>query len=131
MSVGGQSVDALAQDRRQSGGGDRIHDVCPRSSVSAGKEDERTPDELVMPRSDTLRQIEQASAPIGGLKWRAAPEHAPAICREHACYRLQQRRLACAVGPDEAEHLAGLHGKCDIGERDLVPVALGQAGNLE
>src|SRR2546430_2697321 len=35
------------------------------------------------------------------------------------------------LGPDEAEHLAGLHGKCDIGERDLVRVALRQSGNLE
>src|SRR2546429_3476758 len=67
-----QGVDALAQDGRQSGGGDRIHDVRPRSSVSAGKEDERTPDVLVMPRSGALRQVEQASVTIDRLKWRAA-----------------------------------------------------------
>ena len=62
---------------------------------------------------------------------RAAPAHLAAVGREHAEHDPHRGRLAGAVGPDEAEQLAGLDGERDAVERDDVAVAAREIGQLE
>jgi hypothetical protein len=59
-----------------------------------------------------------------------APKDAAIVGRKHAGDCFHERRLARAVGADQAEHLAGIHRKGNVGERALFAVALGEAGNL-
>src|SRR5262249_35609144 len=69
-------------------------------------------------------------APLRQGKRRPAPENAAVVGREHAGDRFHERGLACAVGSDQAEHLARVHRKGNVGKRALFAIALAETGNL-
>jgi hypothetical protein len=77
-----------------------------------------------------LRHVAEAR-PRGGVHPLSAPAHLAAVGREHPEHDPHRRRLAGAVGPDEAEQLAGRDGERDPVERDDVAVAAGEVGQLE
>ena len=61
----------------------------------------------------------------------ALPKNVAAIHRKKPGNCFEQGRLAGAVRPDDAQHLAAANVKRDLGERELLAVALGQRHDLD
>ncbi len=76
-----------------------------------------------------LRHIaegQRAAARVPAADILAIDTDATATQREQAEDRLEQRRLAAAVGSEQAENLARLHGKADPGADGPLAIAEGQ-----
>ena len=77
-----------------------------------------------------LRHVAEAPAHLE-VDRRAAEQHLAAIGGQDAEDDAHRRRLARAVGADEAEHLALAHGERDAVEGDDVSVAAREVPQLE
>ena len=61
----------------------------------------------------------------------AVEQHRAALGRQQAEQRLEQRGLAGAVGPEQADDLAGADGEVDVAADRLARVAEAEAPRLE
>ena len=125
-----QCADALAQNRRKAECADRFCGDPSGPAIGGREEFKQACHVLVFPGAHAVRQVEHELATLRQGRGVAAPEDVTAVRGHKARDRFQQGGLARAVGSDEAEHLAGIHGKRNVGEGTLFAVALGDAGNL-
>ena len=99
------------------------------SAEEPDREVDRPAQRLRGPRGDTVRDIEEALGALARRQHLAIDVDGPLIDRQQPCHALEQRRLACTVGPDQPENFAAPDREGHTVERYQVSVGLGQAGN--
>ena len=92
-----------------------------RPSVERFEEGEHAVDRLVGPGPYAVGQVEERLLAVAGGQRLAAEFDAAGIGGEQACEAFEQRRLACAVGADQAEDFALDHGEAGVRRTVLGP----------
>src|SRR5262249_20805262 len=105
--------------------------VCRRVPVNTRKERQDARHWLTVIGAQAVWKIEDDVATPRGRQGRTAPEQIDGVGGQDASQRLQQGRLTGTVRPNEAENFAPSDGQGNVGERDLVYVALREGSHLE
>jgi hypothetical protein len=115
-----------SQQRREREAFDHLALPVRAAAEKADGEIERPSHRLRGPGRDRIRQVEKARRPRARRRRFSVDRDGSSVVGQHAGNALEQRRLAGAVGADEAEDLAGPKRQRHIRERGQAAVRLRQ-----
>jgi hypothetical protein len=101
------------------------------ASKEPDREVQRPPHRLRRPRCDTIGQIKQQRRAFAGREPSSPGLYETRIGRQKARETLEERRLAGAVGTNQAEHFARSHFEANIRQGRKSPEPFGQAEHGE
>jgi hypothetical protein len=122
-----ERADPRSEERREFQPPDDVGNRGGRSAEKPHRIVERPRQRLRWPRRDAVGHIEDSRGARGRGQRLALQEDLTRVVRQHARQTLEQRRLARAVGADEAEHFARTDRQRHAGQRGQPAVRLGQA----
>jgi hypothetical protein len=125
-----QRAHALAQHRPEAERANDLRDGALSPAIHGHEQLDHPGDILIFPGPQSVRQVEQELAAMRQADRSIAPKNPAGVGGDDAGDRLHERGLAGAIGSDQAEHLAGIDRKRDVGERALFAVLLAEPGNL-
>src|SRR5689334_9985532 len=123
-----QAADWHVQKRRQLEPLDHLL-VRRESAKETRREIERPSQGLCRPGCDGIRNIEEPRRLTSWDHHLAVDGDRPSVARQHAREAFEQRRLAGAVGTNQAEHLTAPDRQRHVVQRDQRPIALPESPN--